>query len=73
MSILELGQIYFGETEGIIDFFTQHHLLASQCNCVKYHLPINCLLVDPDQLLKWACHAVAKQAGVLTVTVTILA
>ena len=35
MSILELGPILFGGNEGIIDFFRQHHLLASRCYCAR--------------------------------------
>ena len=35
MSLLEIGPVIFGSTEGLIDYLRRHHLLADHCNCTR--------------------------------------
>jgi len=55
-------QLFFGGNKGIVDFFRQHHLLASQCNCARYITLINSLVDSP--LLVWNSHGIAMEEWV---------
>ena len=40
MSLLDIGPVIFGTTDGLIDYLRQHHLLAGSSTCSRCAVPM---------------------------------